>query len=39
MSADNPFIQDKANWDGLNWLGEALTKVRNDLRKQEFKFD
>lgn len=39
MSADNPFIQDKANWDGLNWLGEALTKVRNDLRKQGFKFD
>jgi len=39
MSADNPFIQDKANWNGLNWLGEALTKVRNDLREQGFKFE
>lgn len=34
MSADNPLIQDKANWQGDNWLGEILTKVRNDLRKQ-----
>ena len=32
LSEDNPLIQDKANWQGTNWLGEALTKVRNNLR-------
>lgn len=36
MSVDNPLIQDKANWDGLNWLGESLTKVRNDLRENGY---
>jgi ribA/ribD-fused uncharacterized protein len=25
--------QDKANWRGVNWLGEVLTKVRDDLAK------
>lgn len=34
LSADNPFAQDKSTWQGLNWLGEALTQVRSDLRKQ-----
>ena len=36
MSADNPLIKEKANWDGLNWLGEVLTKVRDDLRKNGY---
>lgn len=32
MSEDNPKIHDKANWKGKNWLGEILTKLRNDLQ-------
>ena len=35
MSEDNPFIQDKANWDGLNWLGEIITKVRENIKKNK----
>lgn len=32
LAEDNPFINDKSNWPGLNWLGEILTKVREDIR-------
>lgn len=36
MAEDNPLIQDKANWQGTNWLGEALTKVRSHLRENGY---
>lgn len=28
-------LSDKANWKGTNWLGETLTKVRNDILKKK----
>jgi ribA/ribD-fused uncharacterized protein len=31
LAADNPLCMDRATWKGLNWLGEALTNLRNDL--------
>jgi len=34
LGQDNPDRFDKSKWRGLNWLGETLMKVRNDLRKQ-----
>lgn len=30
----DPDIHDKNKWRGKNWLGEILTKLRNDLRTQ-----
>ena len=33
LGAENPFAQDKSTWQGLNWLGQTLTKLRDDLRK------
>lgn len=32
MAEDNPLITDPANWQGLNLLGKALTKLRNNLK-------
>jgi len=32
LAADNPLIKDKANWPGTNWLGEAIERVREDIR-------
>lgn len=32
LSADNPLILDKTNWEGRNLLGEALMKVRELLK-------
>lgn len=34
MRSNHPDILDKTKWLGTNWLGEALTKVRKDLREQ-----
>lgn len=31
LAADDPKIQDKANWKGLNLLGEVLTELRIEL--------
>lgn len=31
MGADEPGVEDKATWRGKNWLGDILTKVRNNL--------
>lgn len=31
LSADNPDAQEQSKWRGVNWLGEVLTKVRNDM--------
>lgn len=36
LKADDPLAADKANWKGKNWLGGALTKLRDDLRAQKF---
>ena len=32
MGEDDPNILDKSKWRGTNWLGEILTKLRNDLK-------
>ena len=31
LEATNPLALDRATWKGTNWLGEVLTKVRDDL--------
>lgn len=36
LKADDPLAADKANWKGKNWLGGALTKLRDDLIAQKF---
>ena len=34
LAADDDDAQDRSTWRGLNWLGEVLTKVRDDLMKE-----
>jgi len=34
MAKDDPRIYDRKNWQGTNWLGEAITKVREDLKER-----
>lgn len=34
LAATDPRAQDKKTWRGSNWLGEVLTRVRNDIRIQ-----
>ena len=34
LSEFDPRIMNKANWLGTNWLGEILTKLREDLMNQ-----
>jgi ribA/ribD-fused uncharacterized protein len=36
LAATDPRIYDKANWQGLNLLGECLMQVREDLREESF---
>lgn len=31
LAEDDPRIQDRKTWRGKNWLGEVLTRVREDL--------
>ena len=31
LSENDPRIDDPRNWKGTNWLGQVLTKLRNDL--------
>ena len=31
LGVDDPRIHDKSNWQGTNWLGEIITKVRSDI--------
>ncbi len=31
LAEDDPRIQNRSTWQGKNWLGEVLTKVREDL--------
>ena len=33
LSETDPRIHDPAQWRGTNWLGEILTQLREDLRK------
>jgi ribA/ribD-fused uncharacterized protein len=33
LAEDDPRAKDKSQWQGTNWLGYALTQVRNELRK------
>lgn len=35
MGAKNPDAQDRAKWQGRNWLGEVLTRVRDDLLREK----
>lgn len=35
LTADHPDALDKSKWRGTNWLGEVLTKVRDDLMELE----
>jgi len=35
MKSDNPKAQNRETWNGKNWLGEAITKVREDLIKEK----
>ena len=30
----DPNILDKSKWNGTNWLGETIMKVRNELKKE-----
>lgn len=34
MSCDDPGITDPKNWRGINWLGKAIMKVREQLKKE-----
>lgn len=34
MGVDHADILDKTKWKGLNWLGEVLMQVREDIRKE-----
>lgn len=33
LGAENPRAQDRKTWRGKNWLGEVLTRVREDILK------
>ena len=35
LRATDPKILDSKNWRGTNWLGEVLTKVREDIEEKQ----
>ncbi len=35
LAATDPRALNRATWRGTNWLGEVLTQVREDIKKQE----
>lgn len=35
LAEDNPDAKDKSKWRGKNWLGQVLTRVRDDMMKAE----
>lgn len=35
LKAGNPLAWSKSTWEGTNWLGEVLMKVRETIRKEE----
>lgn len=39
LAADNPFAQDRSTWQGANWLGEAIERVREDLISGKIKLN
>ena len=34
LAEDNPKARNRSTWNGKNWLGEVLTRVREDLKDQ-----
>ena len=32
LGEENPDAQNKEKWKGLNWLGEILTEIRDNLK-------
>jgi ribA/ribD-fused uncharacterized protein len=34
LAADDKRAKSRSTWQGKNWLGEVLTKVRNDINSQ-----
>jgi ribA/ribD-fused uncharacterized protein len=36
LGENDPKAWDKATWEGTNWLGEAVMRVRQKLREEEF---
>jgi ribA/ribD-fused uncharacterized protein len=34
MAENDPGVEDRRNWKGTNWLGEALTRVKETLRQK-----
>ena len=35
LAADDPRAADPAQWQGTNWLGETLDRVRQQLRTND----
>jgi len=35
LAAEDPLAQDRKTWRGKNWLGEVLTRVRDDILRKE----
>jgi ribA/ribD-fused uncharacterized protein len=35
LAEDDPRAQDRKTWRGKNWLGEVLTRVRDDILRHE----
>ena len=38
LAEDDPAARDRANWRGSNWLGEVLTRLREDLLAEQARF-
>ena len=34
LGSDNPKVLDEKNWRGTNWLGEAIMKVRETIKRE-----
>ncbi len=39
LGEEDPRARERATWRGTNWLGEVLTRVRDDLRKTKEEVD
>jgi ribA/ribD-fused uncharacterized protein len=37
LKKDDPRAKDRSKWRGTNWLGETLTRVREDIMKEQTK--
>jgi len=38
LAADDPRAKGRSTWLGTNWLGEAIQRVREDIRTGKIKF-